>query len=301
MAPGQIEAFIVQGDVQLVANNGKASPLNKGQIFAEGNLIKAGPNGMALLVFSNGAIIKVLENCQLSVDQFEQAKFDEQKDGAFLRLTKDPSKSTTSLDLRNGTVQCEVKQLNAMVGSTFTIRTPAGRFDGRGPLLMESLSVVRKTAGQPVARNASDWSPDMAEIANCLAGGLTFSPIIDKNIAGATPRKDSINLLGETYLTATLFTDPVTSEITGGSLNGGPLPVATCQDLFDAFVETVNEARIANNLPAQPPPIVNTGAGSPVVFTADGTILQPAKMLMKSIPDSPAPPKDAPAIFPASP
>src|SRR5262245_82993 len=63
---GQVKAFIVNGDVQIQDASGKKA-LTRGATFEEGSTIFTGANGNALLVFSNGAAMKVLPNSQVGV------------------------------------------------------------------------------------------------------------------------------------------------------------------------------------------------------------------------------------------
>jgi hypothetical protein len=265
MSPGKVQAFIVQGDVQLVAKDGTASPLARGQQFEEGSVVKAGPNGMALLVFSNGATMKVLQSCQLSIDKFQQASFDEGAEGTFLRLSKDPSKSTTTLDLRNGTLQGEVKQLNQAAGSTFTVNTPAGSAGIRGTIV--SISVVRNAAGQIVGITC-----------NCVTGAVAFTPSTSVGAgtgAGTTTTANNTNVSNVSVgtgasLVVQLTVDPTTGQITGGAISGSAMATATNQALADALVETINTAKTQAGLAAQPPPVINV-TQAPVATDSNGT------------------------------
>jgi len=263
MSKGKVQAFIVQGDVQLVdaSDPTKTTPLKRGQTFEEGNIVKAGPGAQALLVFSNGATMKVLQNCQLAVDQFQQAKFDEAAEGTFLRLSKDPSKSTTSLDLRNGTLQGEVKQLNQAAGSTFTVNTPAGSAGIRGTII--SMSVVRNAAGQVVGITC-----------NCVVGNMAFTPSHAVTQGTSTAAANTTDTVTNTTasvgtgatLVVTLSVNPTTGAITGGSVTGAAMPTATTQTLANAVMETVNQARSDNNLAPAPAPTI-TITQAPVVTT----------------------------------
>jgi hypothetical protein len=263
LPPGKVQAFIVVGDVELVAADGTSAPLKRGQTFEEGNIVKAGAGAQALLVFSNGATMKVLQNCQLSVDEFKQAPFDDQAEGTFLRLSKDPSKSTTSLDLRNGTLQGEVKQLNQAAGSTFTVKTPAGSAGVRGTII--SMSVVRNAAGQVIGITC-----------NCVVGNMAFTPSsavtsgTNAAAAGTTQTVTNTNVAVGTgaSLVVTLTVDPTTGAITGGGISGTALATATAQAMADAVVETVNQAKADNNIAPQPPPTINVTA-APVVTTTN--------------------------------
>jgi hypothetical protein len=143
---GQVQAMIVQGDVSLLDSSGKSTPLNRGDTFEDGNTVVCGPTGNTLLVFSNGATMKVTANGQMTVHQFDQAAFQSGDTGTYMRLSKDPSKSTTVLDLDNGTLAGQVKTLDVAAGSSFTIDTPAGSAGIRGTIV--SFTVQRNAAGQ---------------------------------------------------------------------------------------------------------------------------------------------------------
>jgi hypothetical protein len=267
MSPGKVQAFIVQGDIQLVAKDGTSAPLKRGETFTEGSIVKAGAGAQALLVFSNGATMKVLQNCQLSVDEFKQAPFDEQAEGTFLRLSKDPSKSTTSLDLRNGTLQGEVKQLNQAAGSTFTVKTPAGSAGVRGTII--SMSVVRNAAGQVIGITC-----------NCIVGNMAFTPSAvvtsGTNAAAAnstqTVTNTNVAVGAGASLVVSVTVDPNTGVITGGGISGSAMATATTQALADAVVETINQAKADNNIAPQPPPTITvTQAPVATTTTSNGT------------------------------
>jgi len=124
--PGLVQAFIVSGDVQLINKDGYAAALYRGETFGEGSTIKAGRGAQALIVFSNGATMKVLENCTVKVTSFQQAPFNKAAEGTFLRLSHDPSRSNTVLDVISGQIQGEFKKPNIESGSTFIVNSPNG-------------------------------------------------------------------------------------------------------------------------------------------------------------------------------
>src|SRR5262249_46080033 len=111
-------------------------------------------------------------NAQLHIDKFQQAPFDEQKEGSFIRLSRDPSQSDTELDLRNGTLQGEVKQLNTAEKSVFNVKTPAGSAGIRGTIV--SLTVVRDAADNVASI-----------IANCATGNMAFTPAVNTTVPTA--------------------------------------------------------------------------------------------------------------------
>jgi len=173
-APGKITFYIVTGGVQLRAADGTMHPVKRGEQFAEGNTIIAEKGGNALLVFSNGTTLKVLEGTELAVVKFRQAAFDEKAEGTYLRLSKDPSRSNVLLDLRKGTLQGEVKKLNTEAGSSFVVLTPAGAVDVRNgqPLQATAMggprSIIEETPHQisitmDVDRHITAITPETAQ------------------------------------------------------------------------------------------------------------------------------------------
>jgi len=124
---GKVQAMIVVGNVTIVSPDGAVSQLKRGQIFQEGTKIVAAKGGNALLVLSNGATMKVKEGTVMNLIKYRQAPFNEQSEGTFLRLSKDPSRSNVLIELENGSFQGEVKRLNKDAGSTFVVFSSDGR------------------------------------------------------------------------------------------------------------------------------------------------------------------------------
>jgi hypothetical protein len=122
---GKVQAVIVVGDVQLIGADGHANALSHGDTFEEGNTVLANKGGNAILVFSNGATLKVKEDTLMTVAKFRQAPYDQAAEGTFLQLNRDPSRSNVEIKT-NQEVQGEVKKLDVEAGSTFDITTPKG-------------------------------------------------------------------------------------------------------------------------------------------------------------------------------
>jgi hypothetical protein len=268
---GKVSAYIVTGDVELINSADKTSrPLKRGDQFTEGNLVKAMPGGGALLVFSNGSTMKITENTQVEVTSYKQEAFDEKTQGTFLRLDKDPSKSTTELDLRNGTLQGEVKQINTNAGSKFTVNTPGGSAGIRGTIL--SITVIRNAAGQVTGI-----------IATCMVGNVTFTPSPAVTVTGANGAKvttvgnvnPDLNVGTGNQIQMALTVDPTTGKVTGGGVVGANLGANATNDLIAALNETVNTAKTLTGQNITPPQTVqpsqlqatvtvNTGNGNTV-------------------------------------
>ncbi len=180
---GTISAYIVTGIVQLRAPDGTEHVLKRGDKFEEGNALIAEPGAGALLVFSNGSTLKVTEGTELAVVKFRQTPFDEKNEGTYLRLSKDPSRSNVLLELRKGTLQGEVKELNTGAGSTFFVQTPKGPINLRsGPMSNPASTGGTGAMGwwstQEVAANDGRF-----QIMLDQEGGLHFWPHLEGSVS----------------------------------------------------------------------------------------------------------------------
>lgn len=133
---GQIQAFIVDGDVSLLNSaTGESQPLTRGTIFGGGYTVQTGPESSVLLLFSNGSSINLQQDSSLDISQFLQAPFDEAQ-GSFLTLQADPSQSETRMMLNYGELIGEVKKLRAE--SSYEIYTPSGKAEILGTTFLVS-------------------------------------------------------------------------------------------------------------------------------------------------------------------
>ena len=136
LPPGEIKAFVVQGYVSVRDHDGKSKPLVRGDSLAQGSTVLTGEDGLVLLFFSNGNAVQLRPNSQLELTAFQQAPYDTKEgEETFNRLQADPSKSIAYLSLVSGTLVTRVRPLDSEAGSTFTIKTPAGRTLTPGAIL----------------------------------------------------------------------------------------------------------------------------------------------------------------------
>ncbi len=134
---GTIKIARVSGDVFAVDHaTGLKTRLSVNSLVSDGQTVETGPDASVVLVFSNGAVVNVKANAQLSVDEFLQNPFT----SAFrLRdAIHEPSVSTTRLDLLKGEIVSQVKKLNRDAGSSFTVETPVGAAGIRGTAFLLS-------------------------------------------------------------------------------------------------------------------------------------------------------------------
>ncbi len=261
LQPGKVQALIVVGDVSVIDSANNRKPLSKGDTIQEGALIVAGKSSGATLVFSNGATMRVKENGQMKIDRFEQASFDEAKEGSFIRLSRDPSQSVTDLDLRNGTLQGEVKQLNTAAGSKFTVKTPAGSAGIRGTIV--SITVERDANGNVTAISAT-----------CATGNIAFTPAPGATAVATSGGGTTTNITNQNVDVGTGATVQITMTVgangqpTGVTVTGAGATSAAVQQQVTQLFDAINVIRAGAGLPPIPPPTVtatdnvSTGGGA---------------------------------------
>ncbi len=229
---GQVQAFIVTGNVDLTTKDGTSHRLVRGEMFTEGSQVRVGPGGGALLILSNGTMVKLYPFGQLLVTSFRQEPFDEKMEGTFLSLRKDPSQSSTILYLCNEIAQIEVKPLNVARGSRFEVDTPVGDFD-----LREGIRTLR------VSRNPGGQLRQV--LADCLVGGVTYRPMpgISINPGRTGDPEDfvpSFDLQPAQQLQVAARWEPVLGYITGSSVEGASIPLVAANAELENFNQTAN-------------------------------------------------------------
>jgi len=142
---GSIKIARVSGEVFAIDHaTGLKTRLSLNSLVSDGQTVETGPGASVVLAFSNGAVVNVKENSQLSVDEFLQNPF-----SSAFRLRDamhEPSVSTTRLDLLRGEIISQVKKLNRDAGSSFTVETPVGAAGIRGTAFLLSFHSDAGTA-----------------------------------------------------------------------------------------------------------------------------------------------------------
>lgn len=128
---GRIVVVRVNGEV-FVFNAGETLrfALRNGSIVTQGQSIATGPKASVMLAFSNGATVTIGEKSLVSVDEFTQKPFSEMF--KMSEAAKEPSASTTRMNMVRGEVIANVKKLNKEENSSFEIKTPVGVAGIRG-------------------------------------------------------------------------------------------------------------------------------------------------------------------------
>lgn len=150
MVVGAIKAANVRGSVKRVnLIDQTESPLQNGDTLIQSNAIVTGPgDSSAILVFANGATVKVGNDSRLEIKEFliDPLQVDIANVAA---LTHEPTASRTNLRLEFGEMVGNVKTLNRAAGSTFSVSTPAGAAGIRGTIFR----IVYRPAGNGQAFN----------------------------------------------------------------------------------------------------------------------------------------------------
>lgn len=128
---GAIKAVRVSGVVtKISANTTNLVPLPEGAALIETDTIITGPDSGVVLVFANGASIKLSSNSRLAIEEFKMDPLAD--DIAVANLEREPNISKTRLNLAYGDMVGNVKKLNKDAGSEFNIKTPVGAAGIRG-------------------------------------------------------------------------------------------------------------------------------------------------------------------------
>jgi len=128
---GRIVAAQVSGTVTALnrADN-TSTALAAGVEIKQNYVVTTGANSSAVLVFSNGASLRVAEDTVLSIDEFLQEPFS--GENVVAESKAEPSTSTTKLNVLRGELVANVKKLNRDKGSKFEVFTPVGAAGVRG-------------------------------------------------------------------------------------------------------------------------------------------------------------------------
>ncbi len=126
---GQIKAVHVIGDVTVAADDSEdETALCNGDLLFEGCLVRTGAQSSVVLVFSNGASVRLMPNTQVAVDMFRQDPLGGDIDAG--SLVAEPSASETALHIAYGELVGDVHKLNT--STSYSISTAVGSAGIRG-------------------------------------------------------------------------------------------------------------------------------------------------------------------------
>jgi len=130
MLLGNIRVLEVSGKgVEMIDAGGKVSQLKQGEFLRQGVRIVTGAEGSAVLIFENGASVRVEPESEFSIEKFTQDPFN--PEGLDYRtMESEPSRSVTRTGLLKGKILFDVAELKK--NSTYEIVTPVGVAGIRG-------------------------------------------------------------------------------------------------------------------------------------------------------------------------
>lgn len=131
------KVLAVAGKASLQAEDGTLTPISRGAILKQDDIIVTEFDAAVDLVFSNGSMLTVEENTALTIKELTQEDF--KGDKTYEKLKADPSKSQTLLVLEYGNISGHVKKLRD--GSKFDIETSLGTAAIRGTQFNVGLNI----------------------------------------------------------------------------------------------------------------------------------------------------------------
>lgn len=121
--PGQLTVTSVTGDLA-VRVGGVVKPAKAEERVRVDSRLINGRRSLAMLTFSNGAVLELGPDSEVEVEELLQAPFSSALKPADWKA--EPSVSRTRLRLIRGEAKVTVKRLLAARGSVFAVATPAG-------------------------------------------------------------------------------------------------------------------------------------------------------------------------------
>ena len=127
---GQIKAVCVIGDVTATNQDDKSvTPLHNDDLLFQNYSVKTATDSSVVLVFSNGATVRLGADTEMSIGEFLQAPFPGEE-LAVGKLEQEPGPSSTKLRLVHGEIIGRVLRLHDR--SSYTVYTPIGAAGIRG-------------------------------------------------------------------------------------------------------------------------------------------------------------------------
>jgi hypothetical protein len=254
---GAIKAVRVSGTVVRAAAIGTApQPLTEGGSLIETDTVTTGPNSSVVLVFANGASIKLGADSRLAIEEFKMDPL--AADIAVASLEREPNVSKTRLNLAYGEMVGNVKTLNKSGGSEFNIKTPVGAAGIRGTTFR---IVMRFAASGQVTFTLSTSEGTVVFTGTVqVAGSGTTSP------GGTT---EEVQVADGQEVTAVATVDPATNQVTTVQVSPAIVDAVTqaIQQAQQSTTFTPAEQEQAAQQTTTPP----SDTGSPNVEQQNGT------------------------------
>lgn len=208
---GQIKVAKVTGTVTAIKPDKTEVPLTTGSAVQQTWRVVTLKNSSVMLVFSNGATIKLESETDLSIDEFLQ---DPLADNVKIAdLQEEPNVSTTKLNLARGELVGDVKHLKREQGSEFSVQTPVGAAGIRGTLF--------RIVFYPSSDGKAFFSLSTG------VGDVHFTGSGQQSSGEVATPGVSVTTGNQVVVTVDVHTDPVTGAITVTA----PIQIASTQTM----------------------------------------------------------------------
>ncbi len=276
---GAIKAVRVTGDVTKSTAEGSRVPIVEGQALIETDVVDTGADSGVVLVFMNGASVKLAENSRLAIEEFKMDPLGE--DIAVAGLAGEPTISKTRLNLAYGEMVGSVKKLNT--GSQYDIKTPVGAAGIRGTTFR---IVLRFQANGQVQFQLSTSE-----------GRVVFSGVVPAG-EGSTPTDTpapEVEVAAGQEVSAVVQVNPNTNTVTSVQVSSAqPISAAASQAITTAVTQAIQQAVQSTSF--TPTEQSNAAAQTPV--TTPSSSQPSSQQTQPEQPSVASPPKTTPPPAP---
>lgn len=229
---GAIKAVRLSGEVAKISTNSTAPvALSEGAALIETDTVTTGAASSVVLVFANGASIKLGANSRLAIEEFKMDPLAD--DIAVANLEREPNVSKTRLNLAYGDMVGNVKKLNKNAGSEFNIKTPVGAAGIRGTTFR---IVMRFEASGQITFTLSTSE-----------GTVAFSGTVQVAGTGATSQDgttEEVAVADGQEVTAVATVNPTTNQITTVQVSSTqPISPAASEVITTALSQAIQQAQ----------------------------------------------------------
>lgn len=229
---GAIKAVRVSGTVtKTLAGTTAPLPLTEGAPLIETDTVATGTDSSVVLVFANGASVKLGANSRLAIEEFKMDPLADEI--AVATLEREPNISKTRLNLAYGEIVGNVKKLNKDGGSEFNIKTPVGAAGIRGTTFR---IVMRFEAGGQVTFTLSTSE-----------GTVAFAGTVQLSSTGTTSQdgtSQEIAVADGQEVTAIAIVNPATNQVTNMQVSSSqPISPAANEAITTAITQAIQQAQ----------------------------------------------------------
>lgn len=223
--PGAIKVGKVEGTVHCTSADAAARQLKVGDTVIETDTITTDKGALIVLVFANGASVKLGSDTVLKIEEFKMDPLDE--DVVVAKLEREPSASTTKLMMTRGELVGDVKHLNYDKGSTFNISTPVGA------------AGIRGTTFRIVFRPSGDGKSFTFQLSTA-DGRVAFEGTVQAPADVSVPQGEELVVTAEATVDASTGAIEVTNVVVPASTT--PISTEATTQITQALVTVITEA-----------------------------------------------------------